>query len=75
MPRYRGDDIPTVADYAHWGEEASAIWALENEYDMRYAGEPLDDDPYDDPEYIDNPDYPYANQTDYVESTMDYDNE
>lgn len=48
MPRYRGDDIPPVSAYEHWNEDAELVHYLENRYDMMYAGEPLDDDPYDD---------------------------
>lgn len=48
-PRRRGDDIPTVADYAHWNEEAQAMWYAENRYDMEHADEIIEDDydPYD----------------------------
>jgi hypothetical protein len=42
-PRRRGDNIPTVADYAHYGEEAEAIWYAENKYDMEHADELLSD--------------------------------
>ena len=38
----RGDNIPTVADYAHHGEEAAAVWCAENRYDMEHADEELD---------------------------------
>jgi len=48
MPRYRGDEIPSISDYSHHNEEAAAVWYAENRYDMMYAGEPMDDDPYDD---------------------------
>lgn len=49
-------EIPTVADYAHWGEEAEAVWFEENRYDLLYGGEP-DHDPYDDYDYDeDDPD-------------------
>lgn len=47
-PRYRGDEIPSVSEYAHHNEDAERIWYEENKYDMFYAGEPMDDDPYDD---------------------------
>jgi len=43
MPRYRGDDIPPVSDYAHWNEDAALMHYEENKYDMMYAGELLDD--------------------------------
>ena len=46
-PMRRGDNIPTVADYAHYGEEAAAVWYAENKYDMEHADEILEDDgPY-----------------------------
>jgi hypothetical protein len=38
----RGDNIPTVAEYAHWNEEAEAMWYAENRYDMEHADEELD---------------------------------
>lgn len=39
-------EIPTVADYAHWNEEAEAVWYEENRYDLMYGGEDAyDDDP------------------------------
>jgi len=40
----RGDNIPTVAEYAHWNEEAEAVWYAENRYDMEHADEEMDDD-------------------------------
>ena len=50
-------EIPTVADYAHHGEEAAAVWYEENRYDMMYGGEPeYDPDPYG--EYALDPDDP-----------------
>lgn len=52
MPRFRGDDIPPVSAYAHYNEEAQAMWYAENRYDMEHAGEPLDDF-YDDDWYDD----------------------
>lgn len=39
-------EVPTVADYAHWGEEAEQVWYEENRYDLLYGGEP-DHDPYE----------------------------
>lgn len=48
----RGDDIPTVAEYSHWNEEAEAIWYLENKYDMEHADEIIENDD-DDPIYDD----------------------
>ncbi len=48
----RGDNIPTVADYAHWNEEAETVWYAENRYDMEHWDEemdgPEDDEPFDD---------------------------
>ena len=41
----RGDFIPPVSDYAHWNEDAEAMWYLENKYDMMYADEEMDDYP------------------------------
>lgn len=43
-PKRRGDDIPSVSDYAHHNEEAEAIWYLENRYDMEHADEIIEDD-------------------------------
>lgn len=42
--RLRGDDIPPVRAYAHWGEDAEAVWYLENKYDMEHWDEPMEDD-------------------------------
>lgn len=42
----RGDNIPSVSEYAHWNEDAEYMWYQENRYDMMYADEELDD-PYD----------------------------
>jgi len=39
----RGDNIPTVADYSHWNEEAQRVWYEENKYDMEHWDEPIDD--------------------------------
>jgi len=51
-PQRRGDNIPTVADYAHYGEEAEAVWYAENKYDMEHSDELIsdgsDDDIFDD---------------------------
>lgn len=44
MVRRRGDNIPTVADYAHWNEDAQRVWYEENRYDMEHADEILEDD-------------------------------
>lgn len=43
-PHRRGDDIPPVSDYAHWGEDAQTVWYEENKYDMMHADEIMDDD-------------------------------
>lgn len=53
MPRYRGDDIPSISDYSHWNEEATSMWYQENRYDMMYAGERMDDDDQDYRDYED----------------------
>jgi len=39
----RGDNIPSVSDYAHWNEDAQRVWYEENKYDMQYADEEVDD--------------------------------
>jgi len=52
-PRRRGDDIPPVSDYAHWNEEAEAMWYAENKYDMEHADEIIEDDQYEDDQYED----------------------
>jgi hypothetical protein len=49
----RGDNIPTVADYAHWNEDAEQIWYLENKYDMEHWDEPIDYSP-DEPMFFDD---------------------
>jgi hypothetical protein len=49
----RGDNIPDVSAYAHYNEEAQAIWYAENRYDMEHADEILEDEwerDYDDEE-------------------------
>ncbi len=38
-PSRRGDNIPTIKDYAGWNEEAEAVWYAENRYDMEHADE------------------------------------
>lgn len=43
-PRRRGDNIPTVAEYSHWNEDAYAMWYEENKYDMEHADEIIEDD-------------------------------
>lgn len=35
----RGDNIPDVRAYAHYNEEAQAIWYAENRYDMEHPDE------------------------------------
>jgi hypothetical protein len=47
VSKRRGDDIPTVADYAHYNEDAYAMWFEENRYDMEHADEEvMDEDEY-----------------------------
>jgi hypothetical protein len=46
----RGDNIPSVSDYAHWGEDAYYMWYSENKYDMEHWDEEIEDD-WDDREY------------------------
>lgn len=50
MVKRRGDNIPKVSDYAHYNEEAAAVWYAENKYDMDHADEIVeeDDDDLDD---------------------------
>jgi len=40
----RGDDIPPVSSYAHWNEDAEAVWYLENRYDMEHWDEEVDEE-------------------------------
>jgi hypothetical protein len=47
----RGDNIPDVSEYAHWNEEAEAMWYAENRYDMEHADEEMDDDPWYERDY------------------------
>lgn len=57
MVRRRGDNIPSVADYAHWNEDAQAVWYAENRYDMEHADEIVEDDDlarWDDPDPFDD---------------------
>ena len=42
----RGDNIPPVSDYAHWNEDAYAMWYEENKYDMMYADEIVEEYDY-----------------------------
>jgi len=52
----RGDNIPSVSDYAHWNEDAQRVWYEENKYDMQYADEEMDG-PENDRDYdYDEPD-------------------
>ena len=51
-PKRTGDDIPTVADYAHWNEDARYMWFQENRYDMEHADELVEEDE----DYFDEPD-------------------
>jgi hypothetical protein len=50
----RGDNIPSVTEYAHWNEEAEAMWYAENRYDMEHWDEEVEDDEddrnYEEPE-------------------------
>ena len=46
MTRRRGDNIPSVSEYAHWNEEAETMWYAENRYDMEHADEIIEDDDY-----------------------------
>lgn len=39
----RGDFIPSPSDYAHWNEDAQAMWYMENKYDMEHADEWVED--------------------------------
>jgi hypothetical protein len=43
MMARRGDFIPPVSDYAHWNEDAQAMWYAENKYDMDHADEYIED--------------------------------
>jgi hypothetical protein len=52
--RRRGDDIPSVSEYAHWNEDAELMWFQENRSDMEYADEIIEDESYDD--YTDDED-------------------
>lgn len=49
-------EIPTVADYSHWNEEAAAVWYEENRYDLMYGGEDAYDAYDDDYDYYDGED-------------------
>lgn len=42
----RGDNIPSISDYAHHNEEAASIWYLENRYDMEHADEIVEQDEF-----------------------------
>ena len=42
--KLRGDNIPSVRDYAHWNEEAERVWYEENRYDMEHWDEPVEGD-------------------------------
>ena len=39
----RPREIPTIADYSHWNEEAAQVWWSENRYDMEHP-EVFEDD-------------------------------
>jgi hypothetical protein len=47
MARRRGDNIPSISDYAHYNEEAYAMWYAENRYDMERADEIIEDDDFE----------------------------
>ncbi len=51
----RGDNIPSVSEYAHWNEDAEAVWYAENRYDMEHADEELEDDWYEQDEDFEEP--------------------
>ena len=59
MVTRRGDNIPSVADYAHWNEDAEAMWYAENRYDMEHADEIIEDD-FDDRDYDEDERYDLA---------------
>lgn len=40
----RVDNIPSVSEYAHYNEDAYAVWYEENKYDMAHADEIIEDD-------------------------------
>jgi hypothetical protein len=40
-----------VSDYAHWGEEAEAVWYAENKYDMENWDEEIEPDDFEDRYY------------------------
>ena len=42
-PTRRGDNIPSVSDYAHWNEDAQRVWYEENRHDMEHADEIVDE--------------------------------
>ena len=46
--RVAPNEIPTIADYSHYNEEAAAVWWAENRYDMENPSErdPANDDDY-----------------------------
>jgi hypothetical protein len=51
----RGDNIPTIADYSHWNEDAARMWWEENKYDMQHPDEIISDD-WDGPDDFDGED-------------------
>lgn len=51
----RGDNIPSVAEYAHWNEEAESMWYAENRYDMEHADEEMDDGGDYEDRFVDDP--------------------
>lgn len=56
----RGDNIPSVAEYSHWNEDAELMWYQENRFDMMHADEELDD-------YDDNPFEGYDDEEDEID--------
>lgn len=61
MVTRRGDNIPSVKDYAHWNEDAERIWYEENKYDMEHADEIIS---YDDDNFIPD-DYEFPNEKNF----------
>lgn len=53
--RRRGDNIPSISDYAHWNEDAYYMWYEENKYDMEHADEVLEDEWYESIDYDPEP--------------------
>lgn len=51
----RGDNIPSVAEYAHWNEEAESMWYAENRYDMEHWDEEMGDEDDYESRFVDDP--------------------